>query len=95
MAGAEPIQESFSVERSVSQAEDGDLSALTCSGESPAELDKQQKELALENTLFSCAFCGAGANGHEGKAGQRIDLRLLSCLHSVCRNCITFVMHSR
>ena len=89
MASDEPIQESFSVEGPVSQADDGDANSSTCSGESLAEMDRQQRELELEKTLFSCAFCRAGVNGHEGKTDQRIDLRLLSCLHSVCRNCIT------
>ena len=88
-AELEPIQESFSDERSAFHAEDGGMSALICSDESLAELDRQQRELALEKTLLSCALCGAGASGHEGEADHRIDLRLLSCLHSVCRNCIT------
>ena len=60
----------------------------TQDAESLAESDQRQRELHITQELFSCASCGAGSKGHAGRADANADLRLLSCLHSVCRRCL-------
>ena len=60
----------------------------TQGAESLAESDQRQRELHINQELFSCASCGAGSKGHAGRADANADLRLFSCLHSVCRRCL-------
>ena len=55
-------------------------------------LAERMGELQFENQLFSCASCGEGSTDHSGdevkSKAPTVSLRLLSCLHSVCRSCL-------
>ena len=94
MASAEPLPDLGAAadggnDHALSQTGQGDVcSAGFEDGESLADLDRKQKQLSLEKTLFTCASCGAGSNVSTDRGDARKDLRLLSCLHSVCRDCL-------
>ena len=96
------MSELESVRRGLSAVALGELprpAASTLESESAArgcceqadQLD--QSQLLLEDVLFSCVSCGAGSVRSEssttGTRAAALDLRLLSCLHSVCRSCLT------
>ena len=57
------------------------------STEHAGDAAQEQDDLLLESQLFSCASCGSHTGeGNTSKAST--SLRLLSCLHSVCRSCL-------
>ena len=49
---------------------------------------QKTKTAEVEKTLFTCGSCGAGSNVSTDPGDAKKDLRLLACLHSVCRDCL-------